>query len=329
MAVLHVSRSEAHFIKDFKRYGPPTFDGESERATAAEEWIRELEAFYAYLGCEDQFKVKGAVFMLRGEALNWWDSIAAAEDHANVTIPWARFKDLLYDYYYLETVKDMKEAEFLHLVQGTLSVAQYERKFTELSRFALELILNAAMKIKRFVKGLSKGIRGPVDLQRPASYAEAVRGALIMDKDVSNKAPSLPEVGSSSGVKRKFHPTYADPSLRAPQHQAQHRGMPPVCPTCQKRHAGQCWTGSKGCFRCGRERHFARECPMSAANTQRLGQRISPTVSTQGNNQRARVFALTRKEAADAETVVTGNPRNRAVRVFVVSFYTIRVSFDC
>ncbi|XP_022158749.1 uncharacterized protein LOC111025213 [Momordica charantia] len=128
-----VPQSEARFIKDFKRYGPPTFDGESERATAAEEWIRELEALYAYLGCEDQFKVKGAVFMLRGEALNWWDSVAAAEDHANVPIPWARFKNLLYDYYYPEIVKDMKEAEFLHLVQGTLSVAQYERKFTELS----------------------------------------------------------------------------------------------------------------------------------------------------------------------------------------------------
>ncbi|XP_022149799.1 uncharacterized protein LOC111018145 [Momordica charantia] len=162
---LHTPQSEARFIKDFKRYGPLTFDVESERATAAEEWIRELEALYTYLGCEDQFKVKGAVLMLRGEALNLWDSIAVAEDHANVPIPWTRFKDLLYDYYYPETVKDMKEAEFLHLVQGTLSVAQYERKFAELSCFALELIPTEALKIKRFVKGLRKGIRGPVDLQ--------------------------------------------------------------------------------------------------------------------------------------------------------------------
>ncbi|XP_022158637.1 uncharacterized protein LOC111025088 [Momordica charantia] len=160
----HTPQSEAQFIKDFKRYGPPTFDGGSERATAAEWWVRELEALYAYLGCEDQFKVKGVVFMLRGEALNWWDSIAVAEDHANVPVPWARFKDLLYDYYYPETVKDTKEAEFLHLAQGTLTVAQYERKFTELSRFALEFIPTEAIKIKRFVKGLRKGIRGPVDL---------------------------------------------------------------------------------------------------------------------------------------------------------------------
>ncbi|XP_022159307.1 uncharacterized protein LOC111025716, partial [Momordica charantia] len=119
----HTPQSEAQFIKDFKRYGPPTFDGGSEKATAAEEWVRELEALYVYLGCEDQFKFKGAVFMLRGEALNWWDSVVAAEDHANVPDTWARFKDLLYDYYYPETVKDMKEAEFLHLSQATLTVA--------------------------------------------------------------------------------------------------------------------------------------------------------------------------------------------------------------
>ncbi|XP_022155872.1 uncharacterized protein LOC111022885 [Momordica charantia] len=218
--------------------------------------------------------------MLRDEALNWWDSVAAAEDHANVPVTWARFKDLLYDYYYPETVKDMKEAEFLHLNQGTLTVAQYERKFTELSRFARELIPTEAMKIKRFVKGLRKRIRGPVDLQRPATYAEAVRGALIMDKDVSNRVQPLVEVGSSSGVKRKVSPAYADQPFRAPQRPAQQQGLPPVCPSCQKRNAGQCWTGTGGCFRCRREGHFARECSMTAVNTQRLGQRAPPTVST-------------------------------------------------
>ncbi|XP_022156546.1 uncharacterized protein LOC111023424 [Momordica charantia] len=218
---LHTPQSEAQFIKDFKRYGPPTFGGGSERATLAEEWVRELEALYAYLGCEDQFKVKGAVFMLRSEALNWWDSVAATEDHANVPVPWARFKNLLYDHYYRETVEDMKEVEFLHLVQGTLTVAQYERKFTELSSFALELIPTEAMKIKRFVKGLHKGIRGSVDLQRPVTYAEAVRGTLIMDKDVSNRVQPLVEVGSSLGVKRKVPPTYADQPFRAPQRPAQ------------------------------------------------------------------------------------------------------------
>ncbi|XP_022158302.1 uncharacterized protein LOC111024816 [Momordica charantia] len=190
----HAPQGEAQFIKDFKHYGPPTFDGGSEKATASEEWVRELEAFYVYLGCADQFKVKGAVFMLRGEALNWWDSIATAEDLANVPIT------------------DCERYE-----RSRVSPSQYERKFTELSCFALEFIPTEAVKIKRFFKGLRKGIRAPVDLQPPASYAEAVRGALIMDKDVTSKAQPLLEVSSSSGVKRN----YADQPFRVPQYQAQ------------------------------------------------------------------------------------------------------------
>ncbi|XP_022156985.1 uncharacterized protein LOC111023814 [Momordica charantia] len=149
-----------------------------------------------YLGCNDQFKVKGVVFMLRGGALNWWDSVVAVEDHANMLITWARFKDLLYDYYFPKTMKDVKEVEFLLLTQGSMTVVEYEKKFTELSRFAPNIIHTEALKIKRFVKGLCKGIKGPVDLQRPATYAEAVKGDLIMDKDVFTKAQLSQEVMS-------------------------------------------------------------------------------------------------------------------------------------
>ncbi|XP_022157022.1 uncharacterized protein LOC111023849 [Momordica charantia] len=99
-----IQQEEVQFIKDFKRFGPPVFNGVSERPTAAEEWVRELEALYVYLGCSDEFKVRGVVFMLRGEAVNWWESVAAAEDHANAPVTWARFKDLLYEYYFPVTI---------------------------------------------------------------------------------------------------------------------------------------------------------------------------------------------------------------------------------
>lgn len=43
------------------------------------------------------------------------------------------FKDLFYDYYILETIKDDKEVEFLHHTQATMTVTQYKKKFMELS----------------------------------------------------------------------------------------------------------------------------------------------------------------------------------------------------
>ena len=274
-----IQQEEVQFIRDFKRFGPPVFNGVSERPTAAEEWVRELEALYVYLGCSDEFKVRGAVFMLRGEAVNWWESVAAAEDHANAPVTWARFKDLLYEYYFPVTVKNEKRAEFLRLTQRSLTVPQYERKFTELSRFGMQYIPTEQLKIDKFIDGLRREIKGLLVLKEPTTYAAAVRCTLVMDKCLEE--PQTQQVmGSSSGVKRKFASFSSNQHSRGHQQLVQRQTASPVCPSCKKSHAGPCWLGKRICFKCQKEEHFARECPMTGSNTQALGQRIPATAAT-------------------------------------------------
>ncbi|GFZ14712.1 hypothetical protein Acr_24g0009020 [Actinidia rufa] len=71
----------------------------------------------------------------------------------------------------------------------------------------------------------------------------------------------------------------------------------PTCPTCQKKHWGECRMGSRGCYGCGQEGHQIRDCPMRK-RIQGAGTSASASVqqppTERGNNQprQGRAFAL-------------------------------------
>lgn len=65
-----------------------------------------------------------------------------------------------------------------------MSVAEYEHKFTELSRYAEQLISDEASRCRRFQKGLELNIRRELTSQRISNYPELVNTARDIEKDV-------------------------------------------------------------------------------------------------------------------------------------------------
>ncbi|XP_035551708.1 uncharacterized protein LOC108993513 [Juglans regia] len=94
------------------------------------------------------------------------------------------------------------------------------------------------------------------------------------------------------------------------QRQIQGNHTPNPCKFCNRIHHGECRKEVRSCFKCGKDGHFIRECPLLAENNRRPNPPQNFRLNNQGNNQRrtvpARVFALTQREAEDKDDVITG-----------------------
>ena len=73
--------------------------------------------------------------------------------------------------------------EFVHLEQRDLTVAQYEAKFIELSRFAPQLIATEEEKALKFQDGLKPYLKNKISILKLGVYLEVVDIALIAEKD--------------------------------------------------------------------------------------------------------------------------------------------------
>ncbi|XP_040952743.1 uncharacterized protein [Gossypium hirsutum] len=250
-----------------------------------------------------------------------------------------------------------KKQEFLLLQQGDMSVIDYEREFSRLSRYASEFIPTEADSCKRFLRGLrdeikvqlvSHRITELVDLIERAKMVEQVLGPDKKTEVVrptgkrtgttnSNPQPKRPKEFQSGwrssfrsdrgGRSRGKQTMISTGSVRGPSREIDI----PDCQHCGKKHRGECWKLTRGCFRCGSTDHFIRDCPkvdstvpvtsqrsVSIARGRGLGRggsvsrggsiRRSSDIATQQSEAKvpARAYVVRTREEGDAHDVVTG-----------------------
>ena len=136
-------------------------------------------------------------------------------------------------------MQELKEREFADLVQGALTVVEYEAKFSALGRYAPHIFDNPRRKLRKFVDSLRGSIPRYVTTNDPEIFTKALRVAHLTERENDRfmdeqkcagkrpmPTPAYPQKGKQI---RKFELTHAPVSLQTLT----------TCATCGRQHPGK------------------------------------------------------------------------------------------
>ena len=117
-----------------------------EKSDKAEFWLEKLERALDEVRCPMDQKVTCVVSFLQGSTFDWWKLVLR-----NPLLP----DPVTWDYFIIEfntkyVTNDYKESkwkQFLTLRQGKLTVAECEKEFNSLSKYALESVLTEKIQM--------------------------------------------------------------------------------------------------------------------------------------------------------------------------------------
>ncbi|XP_074373838.1 uncharacterized protein LOC141714205 [Apium graveolens] len=165
-------------FKTFQSVKPPEVRV-TQDPVEAHAWIKEMEKTFALTNVGDNQKVEYTTYFLKGESNYWWE-IGKALEAAEV-ITWDRFKRIFLDKYFPRYMQTQMEMKFFELKQDSMTVGEYDKKFTELSRFMGEYVDSKEKRAKRFQQGLKPWLRSRVAAFELTTYAKVVQKAMVIE----------------------------------------------------------------------------------------------------------------------------------------------------
>ncbi|XP_017412901.1 uncharacterized protein LOC108324463 [Vigna angularis] len=218
--------------------------------------------------------------MLTEEPSHWLSSMRMLLESSGTPISWEVFKKKFYAKYFSDSVRFVKEVEFLELVQGGMTVSEYADRFKHLLRFHT-LAMDEKWQCRKFENGLRGDLKLMVAGLCIKEFPFLVERAKVLEKtklEVESQQRQQQSVRGSISSKSGLGPRktpYARPPSSGFRGQS---SRPPIpfgqpnfsrnvrCFSCGGPHYQSVCpqkNSSKRCNRCGRKRHLECYCHLN------------------------------------------------------------------
>ncbi|XP_073270442.1 uncharacterized protein [Primulina huaijiensis] len=287
-------------LAQFGSYLPPRFDS-SETGERAEEWIERIEQIFVTAPCARSAWLRLATVQLSRNVLLWWQTTEAGLRAQGRIVDWDVFRSRFLDKYLSIAARQQKEKEFEDLRQGSMSVAEYETRYSALLKYVPHVATNVHAKMRHFLKGLKLELFDRVQSNNSVSFEDTVTRAemaeLVMQEYGAQGRLSEPtreslrpqgqsfkyQNGSSSSAssgKRRFDSRRVESRGGSSQSVQGQRGESRAvrCFLCGGPHLiRQCTQTEITCFECGGVGHIARQCPSREGHREPRSDRGRPS----------------------------------------------------
>ncbi|KZV37462.1 hypothetical protein F511_14878 [Dorcoceras hygrometricum] len=152
---------------------PQTFDGD-ESSSDAESWLQHITGLFDRVRYDDERRLSLTTFQLRKNVERWWIGASRTLEETDTGITWNSYCTAFRQEYVPESYVNDREREFDNMVQGTMSVGEYARRFSSLLAYVPHVSGRERAKRNRFLEGLNEDLYSLVLASSPTNYADAV-----------------------------------------------------------------------------------------------------------------------------------------------------------
>ena len=129
-----------------------------------------------------------AISLLQGNAYDWWKLVLRSPKLLD-PISWEFFLQEFRATYVYDMYRETKWKQYLNLKQRNLSVVEYEKEFSHLSKYAHESVLAEPFRCRQFMNELNESIKrylAPITAFQQVNFYQLVQAAMKVEKSESS-----------------------------------------------------------------------------------------------------------------------------------------------